>query len=142
MIFPSEVICACIGKIICSGCIDIWVQQKKHDPPSQGTTETGVLGRAQTQWNREHVEGVGVNKAGGSAETGLGCLRLARAPDLSLRNTVMGMVGPKEEKEEGLNVCVCCGAGSRGSRGTWKEHLSPQCSVFLQLPPPTLRNPS
>lgn len=56
---------------------------------------------------------LGVNKAGGSAETGLGRLWLARAPELSPRNTVMGMVGPEEEEEEeGLNVCACCGAGS------------------------------
>ena len=43
------------------------VRQEGHSLPSQGTSETGLLGGAKTRWSREHLGGVVGNMARGSA---------------------------------------------------------------------------
>ena len=88
------------------------------------------------------MEGVGVNKGRFSRRRPwLEPLNFVLwQEDPPLRNMVMGMVGPKEE--EGLNVYVVGQGpekGSRESRDTWKEDLSPQRSVFFQLSPHHLK---
>ena len=42
------------------------VRQEGHSLPSQGTSETGLLGGAKTRWSREHLGGVVGNMARGS----------------------------------------------------------------------------